>query len=382
MSVLSRPALRLFFTYAWWTDDFSGYLPLARHGVKHRAQIQGTAQRAATLTNQMLAYAGKGPLLVEPHPLSDEEVESRVKQGLVNESGAKESRSVASILRANIFTRFNAIITVLLVIVLAAVTLPLGITASKEYAELEWPIDIAIAVVWLSFFFNFVMTVANRKSSHIYVSNWFFSVKAGVITSLTLDDFTRYDGIYVLNPLDGAPGAKEIEVDAVADRGEVIAYSMAEHVEHAGVHSGDSTIVLPAQRVFIETIRRINRITNAIAARLGITGPFNIQYLAKERRIQVIELNLRASRSFPFASKVYRVNFVDLATRAIMGVPVTYVLTHDGIGVGEDGPTHQPVEHALSLRAIPDLVVLRPADANETAAAWRLLSSFSLHRLA
>ena len=117
-------------------------------------------------------------------------------------------------------------------------------------------------------------------------------------------------------------GAKEIEVDAVADRGEVIAYSMAEHVEHAGVHSGDSTIVLPAQQVFIETIRRINRITKAIAAQLGITGPFNIQYLAKDRRIRVIELNLRASRSFPFASKVYRVNFVDLATRAIMGAPV------------------------------------------------------------
>ncbi len=117
-------------------------------------------------------------------------------------------------------------------------------------------------------------------------------------------------------------GAKEIEVDAVADRGEVVAYSMAEHVEHAGVHSGDSTIVLPAQRVYIETIRRINRITRAIASKLGITGPFNIQYLAKDRRIRVIELNLRASRSFPFASKVYRLNFVDLATRAIMGVPV------------------------------------------------------------
>ena len=116
--------------------------------------------------------------------------------------------------------------------------------------------------------------------------------------------------------------AKEIEVDAVAQQGRVLAYSLGEHVEFAGVHSGDSVIVLPAQQVFIEIIRRVKQITKEIAASLSITGPFNVQYLAKDGRIQVIECNLRASRSFPFASKVYRLNFVDLATRAIMGAPV------------------------------------------------------------
>jgi len=116
--------------------------------------------------------------------------------------------------------------------------------------------------------------------------------------------------------------AKEIEVDAVAHQGRVLAYAMGEHVEYAGVHSGDSVIALPAQRVFVETVRRVKRITRAIAARLNITGPFNVQYVAKDGRIRVIECNLRASRSFPFASKVYRLNFINLATRAIMGAPV------------------------------------------------------------
>jgi len=117
-------------------------------------------------------------------------------------------------------------------------------------------------------------------------------------------------------------GAKEIEVDAVARHGEVIAYAMSEHVENAGVHSGDAAIVLPPQQLFVETVRRIKRITREIAASLSITGPFNVQYLAKEGRIRVIECNLRASRSFPFASKVFRLNFVDLATRLIMDKPV------------------------------------------------------------
>jgi carbamoyl-phosphate synthase large subunit len=117
-------------------------------------------------------------------------------------------------------------------------------------------------------------------------------------------------------------GAKEIEVDAVARRGEVVAYAMSEHVENAGVHSGDAVIVLPPQKLFVETVRRIKRITRQIAGSLSITGPFNVQYLAKEGRIRVIECNLRASRSFPFASKVFRLNFVDLATRLIMGAPV------------------------------------------------------------
>ena len=117
-------------------------------------------------------------------------------------------------------------------------------------------------------------------------------------------------------------GAKEVEVDAVANKGEILAYAMGEHVEFAGVHSGDAVICLPAQRLYVETVRRINRITREIARALEITGPFNVQYLAKESRIRVIECNLRASRSFPFASKTYRLNFVDLATRAMMGEPV------------------------------------------------------------
>jgi carbamoyl-phosphate synthase large subunit len=116
-------------------------------------------------------------------------------------------------------------------------------------------------------------------------------------------------------------GAKEIEVDAVAHRGNVVAYAMSEHVENAGVHSGDAVIVLPPQQVFVETVRRIKRITREIAESLAISGPFNVQYLAKEGRIRVIECNLRASRSFPFASKVFRLNFVDLATRLMMGAP-------------------------------------------------------------
>ncbi len=116
--------------------------------------------------------------------------------------------------------------------------------------------------------------------------------------------------------------AREIEVDAVANQGEVVAYAMGEHIENAGVHSGDAVIVLPAQRVFVSTVRKIKRITREIAASLAITGPFNVQFLAKEGRIRIIECNLRASRSFPFASKVYRLNLIDLATRAIMGSPI------------------------------------------------------------
>jgi len=119
--------------------------------------------------------------------------------------------------------------------------------------------------------------------------------------------------------------AKEIEVDAVANQGEIVAYAMAEHVEYAGVHSGDAVIVLPPQQLYVETVRRIKRITRKIAASLGITGPFNVQYLAKDGRIRVIECNLRASRSFPFASKVFRLNFVELATRAMMNAPIERV---------------------------------------------------------
>ncbi len=117
-------------------------------------------------------------------------------------------------------------------------------------------------------------------------------------------------------------GAKEIEIDAVAADGRLVAYAISEHVEPAGVHSGDATMVLPPQKLYLETIRRIKRIARQIAAALHISGPFNAQFLARDNRVQVIECNLRASRSFPFCSKVYRVDFAGLATRAILGLPV------------------------------------------------------------
>jgi carbamoyl-phosphate synthase large subunit len=113
--------------------------------------------------------------------------------------------------------------------------------------------------------------------------------------------------------------AKEIELDAVARDGELVAYAISEHVEFAGVHSGDATIVFPAQKIYFETMRRIKRISRQIARELKITGPFNIQFLAKDNDIKVIECNLRASRSFPFVSKVLKVNFIELATQVILG---------------------------------------------------------------
>lgn len=116
--------------------------------------------------------------------------------------------------------------------------------------------------------------------------------------------------------------AKEIEMDAVANQGEVIAYAISEHVEFAGVHSGDATIQFPPQKIYIETVRRIKRITREIAKALNITGPFNIQFLAKDNDIKVIECNLRASRSFPFVSKVLKINFIELATKVMLGMKV------------------------------------------------------------
>lgn len=114
-------------------------------------------------------------------------------------------------------------------------------------------------------------------------------------------------------------GAREIEMDAVADRGKVLIYAISEHVEDAGVHSGDATIVLPPQRTYLETLRRIKKIGKQIARSLNITGPFNIQFLARNNEIKVIECNLRASRSFPFVSKVTGYNFIDIATKAMLG---------------------------------------------------------------
>jgi len=116
--------------------------------------------------------------------------------------------------------------------------------------------------------------------------------------------------------------AKEIEIDAVANKGEIVTYAISEHIEFAGVHSGDATIQFPPQKLYVETVRRIKRITRQIAETLQITGPFNIQFLAKDNDIKVIECNLRASRSLPFVSKVLKLNFVELATKVMLGEEV------------------------------------------------------------
>ena len=115
---------------------------------------------------------------------------------------------------------------------------------------------------------------------------------------------------------------KEVEMDAVAQNGEIIMYAISEHIEFAGVHSGDATIQFPAQKLYVETVRRIKKISKQIAKELNISGPFNIQYLAKGNEIKVIECNLRASRSFPFVRKVLKINFIELATRVMLGLPV------------------------------------------------------------
>ncbi len=116
--------------------------------------------------------------------------------------------------------------------------------------------------------------------------------------------------------------AKEVEMDAVARDGEIIAYAISEHIEFAGVHSGDATIQFPPQKLYCETIRRIKRVSRKIAEELHISGPFNIQFLARDNDIKVIECNLRASRSFPFVSKVLKINLIELATKVMLGIPV------------------------------------------------------------
>ncbi|MFA4086453.1 MAG: carbamoyl-phosphate synthase (glutamine-hydrolyzing) large subunit [Paramuribaculum intestinale] len=115
--------------------------------------------------------------------------------------------------------------------------------------------------------------------------------------------------------------AKEIEMDAVAQNGEIKIYAISEHIEYAGVHSGDATIQFPPQKLYVETIRRLKKVASAIAKALDISGPFNIQFLAKNNDIKVIECNLRASRSFPFVSKVLKLNFIDIATKVMLGIP-------------------------------------------------------------
>jgi len=116
--------------------------------------------------------------------------------------------------------------------------------------------------------------------------------------------------------------AKEIELDAVARNGQIVIHAISEHVENAGVHSGDATLVLPPQRTYLETIRQIRQISKKITAALNIHGPFNIQFIAKQNEVKVIECNLRASRSFPFVSKILNRNFIDIATRVLMDQPV------------------------------------------------------------
>jgi len=116
--------------------------------------------------------------------------------------------------------------------------------------------------------------------------------------------------------------AKEIEMDAVAQNGEIKVYAISEHIEFAGVHSGDATIQFPPQKLYVETMRRIKKVSSQIAKALNISGPFNIQYLAKNNDIKVIECNLRASRSFPFVSKVLKLNFIDMATKVMLGLPI------------------------------------------------------------
>ncbi|MBR5635169.1 MAG: ATP-grasp domain-containing protein, partial [Prevotella sp.] len=114
---------------------------------------------------------------------------------------------------------------------------------------------------------------------------------------------------------------KEIEFDAVADKGEIIEYAISEHIEYAGVHSGDATMVFPAQNIYFSTVRQIKKIARKIASELNISGPFNIQFLAKNRELKVIECNLRASRSFPFVSKILKCNFIETATKIMLDAP-------------------------------------------------------------
>jgi carbamoyl-phosphate synthase large subunit len=116
--------------------------------------------------------------------------------------------------------------------------------------------------------------------------------------------------------------AKEVEIDTVAKNGELVAYCISEHVEFAGVHSGDATMIFPPQKLYFETIRRIKKIARQTAGALKITGPFNMQFLAKENHIKVIECNLRASRSFPFVSKILKVNLIEMATKVMLDIPV------------------------------------------------------------
>ena len=137
-----------------------------------------------------------------------------------------------------------------------------------------------------------------------------------------LDEAALISGDYPVVITKFVEDAKEVEIDAVARRGDILFQAITEHVENAGVHSGDATVVMPPQRLYIETVRKVRKVATDIARELRITGPFNIQFIAKDNRVSVIECNLRASRSFPFCSKVARVNMIELATKAILDLPL------------------------------------------------------------
>ncbi|OGI81070.1 carbamoyl phosphate synthase large subunit [Candidatus Nomurabacteria bacterium RIFCSPLOWO2_02_FULL_42_17] len=149
--------------------------------------------------------------------------------------------------------------------------------------------------------------------------------------------------------------AKELEIDGVADRGNIVIYAISEHIENAGVHSGDATIVLPPQRLYLETIRRAKNIARQIASALAITGSFNIQFIAKDNEIKVIECNLRASRSFPFVSKVTNHNFIEIATQAVLGIhqPVRYnTIDLDHVGVKSPQFSYNRLKGADSVAGV------------------------------
>lgn len=193
-----------------------------------------------------------------------------------------------------------------------------SIQAAKEFAnKVEYPVLIRPSYVLSGAAMNVVWDDESLEKS--------------------LKEASKVDAKYPVVITKFIENSKEVEVDAVAKDGKILIYAITEHVENAGIHSGDATLMLPAQRLYIETTRKVKKTARQIAAALNITGPFNIQFLAKENNIKVIECNLRASRSFPFCSKIFKQNMIDIATRAILGEDVKPVekssLDLDYVGV-------------------------------------------------
>jgi len=158
---------------------------------------------------------------------------------------------------------------------------------------------------------SYVLSGAAMRVVHADEELEQFLEKAAVVSR----DYPVVISKYIVN-------AKEVEMDGVAQEGELLNYAICEHVENAGTHSGDATLILPAQKLFVETHRRVKKITQKICRALRISGPFNIQFMCKENEVKVIECNLRASRSFPFISKTLNINFIDMATKVMLGMPV------------------------------------------------------------